>query len=54
LQLDIPNRREIIATGRRLIAIGIAIIQFVRTVIATGGQKNGRFLACGEAAPEIA
>jgi hypothetical protein len=28
-----------------LIATGIAIIGLVRTVIATGGQENGRFLA---------
>jgi hypothetical protein len=43
LQLTNPHRREITATERRLIATGIAIIRLVRTLIATGGQENGRF-----------
>jgi hypothetical protein len=45
LQPEIPRQREIIATEPRLIANGIANIRRVRTLIATGGQENGRFLA---------
>jgi len=45
LQLANPHWRKITATERRLIATGIAIICRVRTLIATGGQENGRFVA---------
>jgi hypothetical protein len=45
LQPEIPRQREIIATEPRLIANGIANIRRVRTLIATGGQENGRFPA---------
>jgi hypothetical protein len=54
LQLTIPVRREISATEPRLIAAGIAIICLVRTVIATGGQENGRFLARSAWLPKMA
>ena len=50
----IPVQREIIATEPRLIASGIAIIGLVRTVIATGGQENGRFLAQAVWLPKVA
>jgi hypothetical protein len=40
-----PRRREITATGPRLIANGIANIGLVRTLIATDGQENGPFHA---------
>ena len=42
LQLADPQRREITANGRRLIATGIANIRSVRTLIATGGVMTGR------------
>jgi hypothetical protein len=46
--------RTLIATDARLIANGIAIIGLVRTVIATVGQKNGRFLARSVWLPKMA
>jgi hypothetical protein len=45
LQLATSRWRKITATERGLIATGIAIIRRVRTLFATGGQENGRFLA---------
>jgi hypothetical protein len=54
LQLGIPHRREITATEPGLIATGIAIIRLVRTLIATAGQENGRFLAQSKVLPETA